>query len=119
MGAGFQRSLWGSESASISLGSMWTGSSGNYLSRMNGYSIGVQNGFLSPNCVRELEHRHIPEEEGNAFMSMAICLSSKMSEPMQRRRRRDTLKFWNWIDNKEKDALSGWAIAEDRGLAMR
>ncbi len=43
---------------------------GDYLSRMNGYSIGVQNGFLSPNCVRELENMNlIPEEEGgNAFM---------------------------------------------------
>ena len=29
---------------------------GDYQSRMNGYSIGIQNGFLSPNDIRELEN---------------------------------------------------------------
>ena len=38
---------------------------GDYQSRMNGYSIGIQNGFMSPNDVRELENLDlIPEEKG-------------------------------------------------------
>ena len=38
---------------------------GDYVSRMNGYAIGIQNGFLSPNDVRSLENMDlIPEEEG-------------------------------------------------------
>ena len=37
---------------------------------MNGYSIGIQNGFMSPNDVRELENLDlIPDEEGgNTYM---------------------------------------------------
>ena len=35
---------------------------GDYQSRMSGYSVGIQNGFLSPNDVRELENMDfIPE----------------------------------------------------------
>ena len=43
---------------------------GDYQSRMNGYSIGIQNGFMSPNDVRELENLDlIPDEEGgNTYM---------------------------------------------------
>ena len=38
---------------------------GDFLSRMNGYSIGIQNGFMSPNDVRELEDMNlIPDELG-------------------------------------------------------
>ncbi|MCQ4922196.1 phage portal protein [Tissierella carlieri] len=38
---------------------------GDYESRMRGYSIGIQNGFMSPNDVRSLENMNpIPEEEG-------------------------------------------------------
>ncbi len=38
---------------------------GDYQSRMNGYAIGVQNGFMSPNDVRSLENMDlIPEELG-------------------------------------------------------
>ncbi|SFS05942.1 phage portal protein [Anaeromicropila populeti] len=38
---------------------------GDYQSRMNGYAIGIQNGFLSPNDVRKLENLNpIPEAEG-------------------------------------------------------
>ena len=38
---------------------------GDYLSRMSGYATGVQNGFMSPNDVRELENMDlIPEELG-------------------------------------------------------
>ena len=43
---------------------------GDYASRMQGYSIGIQNGFLCPNDVRTLEDMNvIPDEEGgNTFM---------------------------------------------------
>lgn len=38
---------------------------GDYASRMQGYSVGIQNGFLCPNDVRELENMNlIPEEKG-------------------------------------------------------
>ena len=38
---------------------------GDYESRMNGYSVGIQNGFLSPNDVRSLENMDlIPDELG-------------------------------------------------------
>lgn len=40
---------------------------GDYKSRMEGYSIGRQNGWLSANDIRELENMNpIPEEEGGA-----------------------------------------------------
>ena len=43
---------------------------GDYESRMRGYSIGIQNGFMSPNDVRSLENMNpIPDEEGgNTYM---------------------------------------------------
>ena len=43
---------------------------GDYQSRMNGYAVGIQNGFMSPNDIRELENMdRIPEElGGNYFM---------------------------------------------------
>lgn len=38
---------------------------GDYQSRMNGYAIGRQNGWMSTNDIRELENLdRIPEEEG-------------------------------------------------------
>jgi len=40
---------------------------GDYESRMKGYAIGIQNGFMSPNDVRSLENLNpIPEEEGGS-----------------------------------------------------
>ena len=43
---------------------------GNYQSRMQGYSIGIANGFMSVNDVRALEQMDlIPDEEGgNTYM---------------------------------------------------
>ena len=41
---------------------------GDYESRMRGYSIGLTNGFLSPNDIRRLENMDpIPDEEGGNF----------------------------------------------------
>jgi HK97 family phage portal protein len=38
---------------------------GDYASRMQGYSVGIQNGFLCPNDVREFENMNlIPDEKG-------------------------------------------------------
>ena len=38
---------------------------GDYQSRMNGYAVGRQNGWLSSNDIREMENLNlIPEEEG-------------------------------------------------------
>ena len=38
---------------------------GDYQSRMNGYAVGIQNGFMSPNDIRELENMDlIPDEAG-------------------------------------------------------
>jgi len=38
---------------------------GDYKSRMDGYAVGIQNGFMSPNDVRELEGwNRIPSEKG-------------------------------------------------------
>ena len=38
---------------------------GDYQSRMNGYSVGIQNGFLSPNDIRSLENMDlIPDNLG-------------------------------------------------------
>ena len=43
---------------------------GDYQSRMNGYAVGIQNGFMSPNDVRTLENMDlIPDERGgNRYM---------------------------------------------------
>jgi HK97 family phage portal protein len=43
---------------------------GDYQSRMNGYAVGIQNGFMSPNDVRSLENMDmIPDElGGNTYM---------------------------------------------------
>jgi len=38
---------------------------GDYETRMKGYSIGIQNGFMCPNDIRKLENlNEIPEDEG-------------------------------------------------------
>ena len=38
---------------------------GDYASRMNGYAVGIQNGFMSPNDIRSLENMNqIPDELG-------------------------------------------------------
>lgn len=43
---------------------------GDYQSRMNEYSVGIQNGFMSPNDVRELENMDLIPDElgGNKYM---------------------------------------------------
>ncbi len=43
---------------------------GDYQSRMNGYAVGIQNGFMSPNDVRTLENLDLIPDElgGNKYM---------------------------------------------------
>ncbi len=43
---------------------------GDYASRMNGYAVGIQNGFMSPNDVRSLENMDLIPDElgGNRYM---------------------------------------------------
>ncbi|MCD8209130.1 MAG: phage portal protein [Bacteroidales bacterium] len=43
---------------------------GNYKSRMDGYAVGIQNGFMSPNDVRRLEDMDLIPDElgGNNYM---------------------------------------------------
>ena len=43
---------------------------GDYAARMQGYSVGIQNGFMCPNDVRELEDLDLIPDElgGNKFM---------------------------------------------------
>ena len=43
---------------------------GSYHERMQGYSVGIQNGFMCPNDVRELEDLDLIPEElgGNKYM---------------------------------------------------
>ena len=43
---------------------------GDYKTRMEGYAVGINNGFLCPNDVRALENMDlIPEEKGgNSFL---------------------------------------------------
>lgn len=43
---------------------------GDYASRMQGYSVGIQNGFLCPNDVRELENMNLISEEKGGFTYM-------------------------------------------------
>jgi HK97 family phage portal protein len=52
---------------------------GDYESRMRGYSIGIQNGFMSPNDVRSLENMNpIPSDKGgNTYMVNGNMLKLK------------------------------------------
>lgn len=52
---------------------------GDYESRMRGYSIGILNGFMSPNDVRSLENMNpiSTEESGNTYMVNGNMLKLK------------------------------------------
>lgn len=60
---------------------------GDYKSRMDGYAIGIQNGFFSVNDVRRMENMDpIPEEEGgDLYLTNGNMLPLKMAGPMRRR----------------------------------
>ena len=76
---------------------------GDYQSRMSGYSVGIQNGFLSPNDVRELENMDlIPDELGgnrylcNGNMIDVGSAGKTQDDTEQRQKTKD--------DDKEDDA---------------
>ncbi len=53
---------------------------GDYASRMSGYAVGIQNGFMSPNDVRQLENMDlIPDELGGNFYVINGAMT-KLSE---------------------------------------
>ena len=54
---------------------------GDYKSRMEGYAIGINNGFMCPNDVRSLENMNpIPVEEGgDTFLVNGNMLPLKMA----------------------------------------
>lgn len=54
---------------------------GDYKSRMEGYAVGIQNGFMSPNDIRQLENMNpIPEEDGgNAYLCNGNMISIKQA----------------------------------------
>jgi hypothetical protein len=54
---------------------------GDYKSRMDGYAIGIQNGFFSVNDVRRMENMDpIPDEEGgNLYLANGNLLPLKMA----------------------------------------
>ena len=53
---------------------------GDYASRMQGYSIGIQNGFLCPNDVRELEDMNLIHEEKCGFTYMVNGSMSRLCD---------------------------------------
>ena len=78
---------------------------GDYESRMKGYSIGRQNGWMSANDIRELENldRISREDGGDLYLVMETCYRLEMLVLMQikktYRRRRIQMKnkkFWVW-----------------------
>ena len=73
---------------------------GDYESRMKGYSIGIQNGFMSPNDIRNLESLdEIPDEEGgNMYMVNGNMLPLK--------------KAGAWYDETYEDEKDGKSSEE-------
>ena len=53
---------------------------GDYAARMQGYSIGIQNGFLCPNDVRELEDMNLIPEEKGGFTYMVNGSMSRLCD---------------------------------------
>ena len=53
---------------------------GDYASRMQGYSTGIQNGFLCPNDVRELENMNLIPEEQNGWQFLCNGSMQKLQD---------------------------------------
>ena len=76
---------------------------GDYQSRMSGYSVGIQNGFLSPNDVRELENMDLIPDElgGNRYLCngnmIDIGSAGKTQDDTEQIQKKDD-------DEKEDDA---------------
>ena len=85
---------------------------GDYQSRMNGYAIGRQNGWMSANDIRELENLdRIPAEEGgDLYLINGNMLPLKdagafaNTEPtMTERRKMPMKKFWKWKNQAQTE----------------
>lgn len=63
---------------------------GDYQSRMNGYAVGRQNGFLSANDVRELENMEkiSAEQGGNLYLVNGNMI--KMTDAVTNPREKDS-----------------------------
>ena len=97
---------------------------GDYQSRMNGYAIGRQNGWMSANDIRKLENLdRIPAEEGGdlylingnmiklkdagAWMGMEILRSGSI-RPVEKKQKQETLQ--TQIDGKQVSFKASSAI---------
>ena len=61
---------------------------GDYVSRMNGYAVGRQNGWLSANDIREMERSNpIQRKMENLYLAewKHLKQSCRMQEPLQER----------------------------------
>lgn len=74
---------------------------GDYQSRMSGYSVGIQNGFLSPNDVRELENMDlIPDELGG---NRYLCNGNMIDIGSAGKTQDDTEQIQKKDDNEKED----------------
>ena len=66
---------------------------GDYQSRMSGYAAGIQNGFMSPNDVRELENMNLIPDElgGNRYLCNGNLVPISTAG--------------NWAETKEDDKI--------------
>lgn len=88
---------------------------GDYQSRMNGYAIGRQNGWMSANDIRELENLDlIPDEDGgnlylvNGNMLPLVKAGTFADNPNTEKRRKKPMKnpktkFWKWKNQTDGD----------------
>lgn len=78
---------------------------GDYKSRMEGYAIGRQNGWLSANDIRSLEDLNLIEgdEGGDRYLingSMTKLKDAGLLANKQQRGKMMKHKFWNWVRNE-------------------
>ena len=75
---------------------------GDYQSRMNGYAIGRQNGWMSANDIRELENldRIAEEEGGDLYLINGNMTKLKDAGIFAGRRANRMKKFWKWKNHK-------------------
>ena len=95
---------------------------GDYQSRMNGYAIGRQNGWMSANDIRELENLdRIPEENGGDLylingnmlpLKNAGAFANTPTDDGTERRKKPMKKFWNWKNQTETNSETQEQIQE-------
>ena len=87
---------------------------GDYQSRMNGYAIGRQNGWMSANDIRELENLDAspPRRAATCTLLTAICSHSRTqgafanTEPNDDGKEENAdEKFWKWKNKSRRRRL--------------